>query len=691
MKFTHRGGVALAVALVCSGAHADDFDGETLVVSGARIDQPLEDVVGSVSVIDDSTIEHQMANDLQSLFRYDPSITSTGAGLSPQTLTVRGIGGNRLVYIKDGRRSNDGYAGGGGYLVGRGYFDTDGIQQVEVAKGAASSLYGSDGIGGIVVVTTKDPADYLTNKDHHSAVSLGYDGQDNQRHANLTGAVRLDDWQLSAVLTHRESAAAQNYSQTLPDYDARSDSVLLKGTYSLDKHRSVKVTLDHYTQSNEQVLEAGANQTDDEDVSSALSLDYASTAPAMLWDGWQGQLYVSRYTQDSNQIRAASGGATDFNDYRFEQDIVGFRGVFNLDIEQQQMSHALVYGLDLDVYETRRPRWKTQRDAEGNLVFERQRQAAFPGADTTMAGVFLQDTINMGQWRWVLGGRLDHYALNAINDPLYDNAAMQDIRETAFSPKLAVRYTVNPQLSAYIQYVQGFKIPPHDQAYQSHGVEPFYRILPNPALNAEESETVEAGVQWYGDDVHWKVAAYYSKFDNFIETALVGTEPTYIPGVNTLIYQYQNIAQTRINGVELSSQWWLGQDLTVTMNLAYSDGENNDTDQPLTSISPLQGSVLLSQQWQQWQLTGALRFARAMNDVPDDSSGNALIKSHGWGVLDVFASYRTEDWQLTFGIDNLLDKEYVPYERIAGQAQGTALEQYTQPGRNVSARVRYTF
>ena len=99
------------------------------------------------------------------------------AGIEP---FLRGVGGNRVVFIKDGRRTNDGYAGGGGYLVGRNYFDVAGVKQVEVAKGAASSLYGSDALGGIVVITTKDPSDYLVDQQSLVKVALGYQGQSNQ-------------------------------------------------------------------------------------------------------------------------------------------------------------------------------------------------------------------------------------------------------------------------------------------------------------------------------------------------------------------------------------------------------------------------------------------------------------------------------------------------------------------------------
>jgi outer membrane cobalamin receptor len=60
--------------------------------------------------------------------------------------------------VRDGVRQNDAYSKGG---VGQSYFDTDMIKQVEVAKGPASAAYGSDALGGVIAITTKDASDFI--------------------------------------------------------------------------------------------------------------------------------------------------------------------------------------------------------------------------------------------------------------------------------------------------------------------------------------------------------------------------------------------------------------------------------------------------------------------------------------------------------------------------------------------------
>ena len=687
-KFT-----ALASLLISSGSTlAENVIDDHIVVSGSRFEQKLEDVTGSVTVITEQDIERQLAVDLQTMFKYDPSISSTGSGAGAQTLTVRGVGGNRVVFIKDGRRTNDGYAGGGGYLVGRNYFDVAGVKQVEVAKGAASSLYGSDALGGIVVITTKDPSDYLVDQQSLVKVALGYQGQSNQVAADITAAKDLGDFAISAVYSHRDSEEVQNYVEDLPGYDARSDALLLKVEQKLDEKRTLKYTLDYFNQTTEQVITPSIQETEDEDTNISFALDYDSDMATAIFDKWYGQLSYSRYEQQSDQISAARN-YIDYNDYGFEQDILGLKAVFSKEVKGENTEHEFVYGVDIDLYDTTRPRLKTRVLNDGTVDFTNEKQKAFPGADTSLVGVYMQDSIKFNEtdWSLVAGIRYDYYALEAKKDALYADAELDDITESAFSPKLGVIYQVDDNLSWYGQYVRGFKIPPHDQAYQSHGVEPFYQILPNADLDPESSDSFEIGLRYASSDISVNLSTFYAAYDDFIETTIAGVEPTYIPNVNKTFYQYQNISETQISGVEAGIAMYVTDDILLEANVAYVDGENKDSDQPLTSISPLNGSILVSTEFGNVNWTAAWRLAKAQSDVVLDTNGNKTTQGNGYGVVDLYANYQWQAWQMNVGLLNLLDKEYVPFELIAGQSKGTDFSQYSQPGRNVSARISYQF
>ena len=665
---------------------------DVIVVTGSRIEQQLKDVAGAVSVVEKQDIQRQVSTDIGDIFRYDPSITSTGQSGGPQTLTVRGVGGNRLMYIKDGRRMNDAYEGGGGFLIGRGYLDVHQIQRVEVAKAAASPLYGSDGLGGIIVVSTPDPADLLQGEDSHLNLATGYRSVNNEWFASAQAARDHGDWQSMVALSHRQGNETQNYEENLPGYDFDAWSILAKVSRDIDSDRTLKFTLDHYQQNNEQIISTGNNETDVSDRQSAFSVDYRTTVANAFADQIDTQIYASQYRQRNDQIApggSGEGSYLDYNDYRFEQDIIGTRWQAVKHVSGNQLEHQLVYGLDVDYLDTSRPRLKTRILTDGTVEQDNEPQAAFPGAETWLGGLFVQNnaTLAATNTQFIMGLRADIYRMTPKSDDIHDADDMANIRETALSPKLGVVQAITDNTNVYAQYARGFRIPPHDQAYQSHGIEPFYVIQPNAELEPETSDSFEIGVKSFNDAFNYTLAAFYTDFTDFIDAQLVATEPTFIPGVERSVFQFQNTESAYIYGAEFAAQYRFAAPWRLSTAVTWTSGKDDTTDTYLTSISPWRGNVQLQYEGMDWYAGVAVRAASSMNRVPDSDN----VSTSGWATVDFMAGYEWQNWQFNLSLQNLLDKRYIPYELVAGQPQDASLEQYTQPGRHASVRVSYQF
>nr|WP_282444930.1 TonB-dependent receptor [Idiomarina sp. ATCH4] len=680
-----------------SAAYADELPkpsletDEILVVTGSRSEEKLEDVAGAVSVITAEEIDIQVSNSLSDIFRYDPSISSTGSQGQAQTLSVRGIGGNRVVYIKDGRRLNDAYAGGGGFLVGRGYLDVSQVSQVEVAKAAASPLFGSDGLGGVIVLTTPDPDDILQGQVNALSLQAGADSVADERSLGIQAAKQFSGSQASIQLTGRKGNETQNFDESLPEFDYDSTAVLAKWAIPLASKNQLKFTLDHYQQTNEQFREA-PEQTENKDKQTAFSVDFLNNHSNWLTDTQHWQFYISDYEQRSDQVVQGAGRTgpyIDNNDYRFEQRILGARWQGQTQLTNDSFQQDVVFGLDVDHYDTKRPRFKTRTAMDGTVLQDNEPQKAFPGAETWLAGLFLQDNIQLknAPLKFIAGVRVDHYRMTAQDNELYDMALLSDIRETALSPKLAAIYSFSNNVRVYAQYAEGFKIPPHDQAYQNHGIEPFYAILPNPDLDPESSRSLEAGFKFNNNDTRWDLSAFYSKFDDFIDTEVVDTSPTYIPGVERVEYQYVNKEEVTIKGVEASVSHWFNDSVQVLTSVAYTTGKDETTDNYLTTLSPLSGSTSLGYHSDNWYIRGVLTAVDSMSKVPADDS----IQTPGYATVDLLAGITLADWQINLAARNLTDKYYVPYQSVAGLKSDALTEQYSQPGRSVGVQVNYRF
>lgn len=128
-----------------------------IAVIGSRAPQPLDDVLGDVTVIDRDAIERAGQSSLAELLSREHGIEYVDNG-GPQTVTslfMRGANNAQTLILVDGLRINNATAGGGALNA----IALNDIERVEILRGAASSLYGADAVGGVINVITRQGAD----------------------------------------------------------------------------------------------------------------------------------------------------------------------------------------------------------------------------------------------------------------------------------------------------------------------------------------------------------------------------------------------------------------------------------------------------------------------------------------------------------------------------------------------------
>lgn len=127
---------------------------ETVVVTATRMETPLAEVGTAVTVVDGEQIEEQKIRDVGTVLREVPSVNVTQTG-SPGTVTnvsIRGASSSQTLILIDGVEVNTGATGA---------FDianltTDDLDRIEVVRGAGGSIYGSQAIGGVINLITRD-------------------------------------------------------------------------------------------------------------------------------------------------------------------------------------------------------------------------------------------------------------------------------------------------------------------------------------------------------------------------------------------------------------------------------------------------------------------------------------------------------------------------------------------------------
>lgn len=154
------GAIALAMGFSTSVSAQDSSNVvnaslDTLVVTATRSEEKIGDVPARISVIDQNAIKKNPALNLSDLIQQDSSVYVKQSGGMGQISEI-GLRGTKAVHtlvLKDGARLNSQNELGPLYPA---YLDTSDIQQIEILKGPASVQYGSDAIGGVVQLISKN-------------------------------------------------------------------------------------------------------------------------------------------------------------------------------------------------------------------------------------------------------------------------------------------------------------------------------------------------------------------------------------------------------------------------------------------------------------------------------------------------------------------------------------------------------
>ncbi|WP_413783844.1 TonB-dependent receptor plug domain-containing protein, partial [Pseudomonas aeruginosa] len=132
-------------------------------ITATRTEQAVDSVPSTVSVQTREQLDRQNVNNIKELVRYEPGVSVGGAGQRAGITgyNIRGIDGNRILTQIDGVELPNDFFSGPYAQTHRNYVDPDIVKRVEILRGPASALYGSNAIGGAVSYFTLDPSDII--------------------------------------------------------------------------------------------------------------------------------------------------------------------------------------------------------------------------------------------------------------------------------------------------------------------------------------------------------------------------------------------------------------------------------------------------------------------------------------------------------------------------------------------------
>ena len=726
----HALAVAVAMTTVVQSASANN-EGEAerahlldqVTVTATRSEKQLKDVVGSVSVTTRETMDKELVRNVRDAMRYEPGVevgTDNRSGI--KGVNIRGMDANRVKIMVDGVDQSQHFDPGFGYISSqRNFIDVDTLKAIEVVKGPASSLYGSDAIGGTVAYMTKDPVDYLDveGDDSHVELKGGYTSADEGFAETITAANRSGDLETMFVYTRRDNKETENYdganirgkNRTRPDpMDSGLDSVLTKVQYQLNDNHRIGTTLEYLNSKSDSDLltEDASGQNPGNPVTAK---DSSKRTRVGIFHEWQVDSPLVddlRWTLDwqkteQNQITnmpayTASSNGSHYNarlkDYDYSESSLTLNSQFNKALNFGGFNHSLVYGFNVSETETKNSNLSVDLD-NGVATTD----SYIPKVTARNYGIYLQDEIQLSDRLMLTPGiRYDKYSYRPKGNATFNDQDVRDINDGKFTFRLGTIYDLTDNLSVYAQFSQGFKAPGFYEMYFSKDGGSYMQEA-NPNLRPEESDSWEIGLRGEGRLGSYEITAFYNSYDDFIESTTHYNDPTYPYGVTT----YQNIGHATIKGLELRGQLWLDEAINAPVGTslrfaaAYAEGEDEDSKKPLNSIAPLKGVIGLgyddiSETWG-GELAFTMVQGKSRSDIDNSENSAELVDTSGYGLVDMSGYYHVSE-QLTVraGLYNLTDKKYTRWEDVRGMTTNrTEFQRYSQPGRNFGVSVNYVF
>ncbi|MGI2259896.1 TonB-dependent hemoglobin/transferrin/lactoferrin family receptor [Shewanella sp. GXUN23E] len=689
---------------------------ETLVVVGSRVATEIAGVSGSVAAISADQLQSSLANNLQDAIKAEPGVEVAGTGkFGLGSFNIRGMTDDRVKLLIDGIEQPVFFKAGTGSphtnVINEysGQIELDTLTAIEINKNSASSLYGSDAIGGAVLLRTKSPDDILQGDEQALAVSFGYSGANAGFKNTWEGAVDLGDWQGLMIYTFRDESQTQTHDDSLDVIGVQrgiadpaaytSHNLLLKSVAQLTHSQTLSLTAEMYRKDGDTDLwsmegylvparRGGkdtiyiGNRLESEQARWRLTAAHEWQADLSWFDFSHWQLSWQQATTDNSNFRVKNTdclGGCELVRNREDRHLQ-LHGQFDKAIDWSAASQTWSYGLS--VVRSEFDSFFEDHDFAAGTVA--RTSTTMPAASALRSGVFVKQQLALDglPLTWDLGLRYDDYRTDPASD-------LPEHQSDVLTYNAGLMWTVSDALSAYVTVGSGYRAPSLYDLYYRLDL-PHVVILPNEHLQAEQSTNSELGMRWFGSGLQAEIAFYYSDFRDFIDSV---TDDSVFPAV----MQYQNVGEAWIRGLELKAHYQLDSWIEggfMRLSAAWAEGENRNTGRALDSVAPFNTTLTLGYEHPSGRWGGELFAKYSDAKTADDWSELDNLSAPDYLYLDLLAWWQINDrLKLQLGVMNLSDEKYWLYPNLAGQQPDEQInpDRFTQPGRHINAALQYRF
>lgn len=600
---------------------------DEITVTASGREQTAFDSVHSVHSLDSFDLTEKMAPTVGEVLEKELGVAKRSFGPGTSRPVIRGFDGDRVLIVQNGVRTGDVSSQSGDHGVS---IDPAGLERLEVVKGPATLLYGSNAVGGVVNAVSR-------HQEAHQHVHEGVQGR-------ITGVAGSNN-------THLGGSASFDYGrknflfwgstggQRTGDYRAPSGQI----ENSNQRSNSGSFGFGWYTERGFWNLSYELNDgrygvpfatEEEEEEIDAIDIDYrlhqvrfnGGINQRGFFESFQVSLSYSDWSH--NEIEILPQGLQEIGTNIANKEFV-YRGVFEQKKRGRLSGRFGFSGMH------------RQYEATGE-------EALAPPVDQNIFALFALEELDLEHATLQLGGRLEH-------NRYQPDSASPDIVERSFTGASAgagARFPLWKNGAFAANFAHSFRVPALEELYNNgpHPGNVTFEIG-NSHLQREGSNGLDLSLRHKGERLRLEANYFHYDIKDFVFLAPTGEVR------EGLIEARSSQGDSRFQGVEVGIDVALHEHLWLNLGLDAIDAKLTDLDTPLPRIPPLRGRVGIDLRRGAFSFRPELVLADAQEDLFPTETRTA-----GYTVVNLLASYTIPQQHfihhLALSVFNLGDRLY---------------------------------
>ncbi|QDE29822.1 TonB-dependent receptor [Shewanella polaris] len=646
---------------------------ERMIVTGSRSSERIEEVPSSVTLIEQETLARDMlvTSELQNLLAFRVP------GLAPSTGTSSNSGqnlrGRAALVMIDGVPQSTPLRNG---KLGISSIDAGAIERIEVIKGA-TSIYGNGASGGIINYITKRASEDKVRvnvgiSSKFSAIKL-QDSAGYRVDTSIDGTIDNFSYVFSAITEKtgvERDAEGDAIGLVYGLSETKSNNYFTKLGYQLDDDKSIQLTYNYYeAQQNSDYIDVAGNANTGEKTYAIENT--TGVAKLGVPQGPRGnhnlmlkyvdqevftntQLTVDGYLQKIENMFFFSTALANLSEgYEGGQSFIksekkGLRVNFATQVDWDNVESTFIYGIDALQDISSQPLedgriWVPEMDMRNLAVYL---QTKFVIADDWVfkAGI-RQDSVDL---------TVDDYqTLKLCRTPSTCSVPFDvtggELTYNSTTYNIGLRYNMNELFNPFMSFSQGADISDIGRLLRTATVDDIALIRTESSI----VDNYEIGFSGQLGDLNYEISAYRSKSELGTSNSFDATTGIYLPVR----------APQKIWGYEAQFDYRVFDNLSTGLSYSWIEGKDTETDTYIDggTISPPKLTAYVSWQPVEEASIGINYMYVGDRDRFDPIDGE-YIGSQGpianYNVLNLTSSYQLNNWQLSLGVENLLNEDY---------------------------------